>query len=220
MFRPFLSAACVTVCLLGGASMAAAQASDAATVVQAALGVSTGNKVRPAVSVEVNRALTERAVVFVEGAWVSSVSPAFISDRAETLAKAIGGTVDQRDRATSFALGAKYLLAPADSATQPYIGAGVGTMTIAKTSTFTVGSTAVTDALLGSAYGVSLGADLSGSTTKLSMLGVAGLARMVGDKAMLDVSYRYGVAIPRTSVISGDKAIHVHRFMAALGYRF
>lgn len=214
-------ASAVCVAALGVAGTAAAQPQgDRPVAIQVNGGVSLGNKTSGTIGVEGDYQLNSKLTIFGEVGQIGNVAPKFISDRAALIASAIGGTAEATDKATYFDAGVKYNLATLVGGFDAYVGAGVGIAKVAKTTTFTIdGSTLSEDRLL-SQYFVQLGTDLADSATKTNVTVLAGAVKSIGERLGLDVSYRYSRLFPKTDLIEGDMAINVKRFQVGFLIRF
>lgn len=213
------SAMCVAA--LGVAGQAAAQPlGDRPVAIQINGGVSVGNKTSGAVGVEGDYQLNSKLTIFGEVGRISNVAPKFVSDRADLVASLIGASVDEKDKTTYFDAGIKYKLASLVGGFDAYVGAGVGIAKVAKTTTFTVGGSTISEDRLLSQYGVQLGADLADSATKTNMTVLAGAVKSIGERLGVDVSYRYSRLFPKTDLIEGDMGINVQRIQVGFLIRF
>jgi Outer membrane protein beta-barrel domain len=214
-------ASAVCVAAFGVAGQAAAQPKgDRPVSVQINGGVSVGNKTSGTYGVEGDYQLNPKLTIFAELGQVGNVAPQFISDRADLVAAEIGATADVQDKATYFDLGVKYTLTTFGGGYQPYAGLGIGVAKVSKTTTFTIGGATISEADLLSQYGVQLGSDLSGSTTKTNLTVMVGVTRAIGERLGADLSYRYSRLFPKTDVIEGDMGINVQRIQAGFFVRF
>ena len=112
------------------------------------------------------------------------------------------------------------MLKPLAAIYQPYVGFGVGVAKVEKNTTFTVGGATLTESQLLSQYGVQLGADLAGSTTKTNIEVLAGITRAIGERIGVDLSYRYNRLLPKTDVIADDQGINTQRIQIGVFVRF
>ena len=211
------------VCLaaLGCAGQAAAQPKgDRPIAVEFGGGGSVGNSSSGTYGLEVDYAVTHAFTVFIEGGQIGNVAPGFIVDRAGVVGQALGGSADVKDKATLGGLGVKYMLKPLTAIYQPYVGFGVGVAKVEKNTTFTVGGATLTESQLLSQYGVQLGADLAGSTTKTNIEVLAGITRAIGERIGVDLSYRYNRLLPKTDVIADDQGINTQRIQIGVFVRF
>jgi opacity protein-like surface antigen len=206
---------------LGFVGQAAAQPKgDRPIAVEFAGGAALGNSSSGTFGFEADYTVTHTFTIFLEVARIGNVAPAFIEDRGNFIASALGGTADVVDKATLGELGVKYNLKPVFATYQPYVGFGVGVAKVAKTSTFAIGGSSVDEAQLLSQYGVLLGADLAGSTNKTNVAVIAGVTRAIGERMGVDLSYRYNRLLPKTDVIADDKGINAQRIQVGVFVRF
>jgi len=218
-FVQVAAAACVAV--LGFAGHAAAQPQgDRPFSVQLDGGVALGSQTSGAFGLEADYALNEKLAVFAEVSMISNVTPKFITDRANVVATALGGTADTKDKATFGTIGAKYTLLAVDAPYRPYVGVGFTYGKIAKTTSVTVGGAAADEAQLLSTYGVQLGSDLAGSLSKAGIGVVVGVTRSIGERLGVDLSYRFNRFMPKTSEIEDDQAINAQRVAIGVLFRF
>jgi opacity protein-like surface antigen len=214
-------AGALCVAALGCAGQAAAQPQgDRPVSIEVNGGVSMGNKSSGAFGLEGNYAITPTITVFAEVGQIGNVAPKFVSDRANVVAGFLGGTADEKDKATYVDLGVKYMLPMLATHYQPYVGLGIGVAKVAKETTFSISGTSVSEAQLLSQYGVQLGSDLAGSTNKTNVAVLLGITRAIGERLGADVSYRFNRISPKTDVIDGDEAINAQRFQIGVFIRF
>ena len=121
---------------------------------------------------------------------------------------------------TYFDAGVKYTLTTLGGGYQPYVGLGIGVANVSKTTTFTIGSAPISESDLLNKYGVQLGSDLAGSTTKTNLTVMAGVARPIGERLGVDLSYRYSRLFPKPDVIEDDMGINVQRIQVGFLIRF
>ena len=99
-------AAAVCVAALGFAGQASAQAQgDRPVSIQLGGGAAFGAQTSPAFGIEADYAVKQRITVFLEAAMVGNVAPSFVTDRANIVATALGGSVDVKDQATFGTIG-------------------------------------------------------------------------------------------------------------------
>jgi len=214
-------AAAVCVAALGFAGQASAQAQgDRPLSIQLGGGAAFGTQASPAFGIEADYAVKQRISVFLEAAMVGNVAPSFVTDRANIVATALGGSVDAKDQATFGTIGVKYTMMPVSAAYRPYVGVGYTYGKIKKTADFTIGGTAVSEAKLLSDYGVLLGSDLAGSMNKGGVAVQVGVTRAIGERFGLDLSYRLNQFMAKTDDIENDKAINAQRVQLNVLIRF
>ena len=218
-FVTVAAAVCVTALGLAGQASAQPQG-DRPLSVQFGGGAAFGAHTSGAFAVEADYALKEQFSAFAELAMIGQVAPSFIEQRANFVASAIKGSVDVKDQATFGTFGLKYTMMPVAEAYHPYVGLGYSYGRIKKTANFTIGGTAVTEAKLLSDYGVQLGADLAGSTTKGGVAVLVGVTRSIGERLGLDLSYRLNRFLAKPDEIEGDGAIKAQRVQLNVLVRF
>ena len=214
--------AAVCAGLLAGVGQASAQpsAADRPIAVEISGGAALGHKSSGTVSVEADYSLNPSLALFAEYGFVGNVAPAFESDRANIVAALIGGSASVKDKAAMFDFGAKYVLKPVFAHYSPYVGVAAGVARVTKDTKITVNGTALDEAALLSQYGVQLGNDLAGETSKGTFGVLFGVSRDVGDRYAVDLSYRYTRIFPKTAEIDGDQALNVSRIQVGFLVRF
>jgi hypothetical protein len=218
-FVQVAAAACVAA--LGFAGQAAAQPQgDRPIIVQFNAGAAFGGSSGGTYGVEGDYILTPKITLFAEVGQITNVAPGFIADRADFIAEVIGASVDVKDKATYFDLGAKYQMPRLMTHYEPYVGLGFGIAHVSKDTTFSINGSDLSEDDLLNAYGVQLGADLAGSTTKPTMAILLGVTRAIGERYGVDVSYRYNRIFAKTDVIEGDKGVNANRLQAGFFVRF
>jgi len=214
--RLVLVVAVVWVSLTGAAR---AQSTDRPFSVQGTFGVTFGPSDRT-FSGEFGYKLNREWEVFFEAGQMHNVVGGLTEDRAQLVANEINGSTDPRESAAFYDGGIKYLFVPFGGGYVPYVGLGGGVAHVTKDVTFSVNGTELTEEQLHDLYGVRLGNDLAGSTTKgLFVIGV-GVFRNFSGRYFFDVSYRYGLIFPKSGTIEGDEALNTQRLQFGVGYRF
>ncbi len=218
-FVQVAAAACVAV--LGYAGQAAAQPQgDRPIVVQVNAGASFGGSSGGTYGIEGDYVLTPKITIFAEVGQITNVAPAFIKDRADFIAGVIGAAADPKDKATYFDAGIKYQLPRLMTQYEPYVGLGLGVAHVSKETTFSVNGADLSEDQLLSDYGVQLGADLAGSTTKTTLALLLGVTRSIGERYGVDLSYRYNRIYPKSDVIEEDEGINANRLQVGFFVRF
>lgn len=169
---------------------------------------------------EVNYQLGTEWQAFAELGHMRNVAPSLVEERGNLIAGVIGGQVDAASRATFLDAGIKYLFVPFGGGYTPYAGLGFGVARVKNDVAFTVGGTELTEDRLLQQYGVLLGNDLAGTTTKPLVLFALGIAKNLGARYTFDVSYRYGFIFSKSGSIEDDKGIHANRLQVGFGLRF
>ena len=209
------AAACVT------GTAAAQSASDPGTITAAfTLGPTFGNKSSASFGGEVDYKLGTEWEAFVEFGRMSNVASGMTDERAELIANSIGASASVASKATYFDVGAKYLLVPFGGGYQPYAAIGFGFARVSHDVVFSVNDTELSETQLADQYGVQLGSDLAGSTTKPLFLIGAGVTRNFYSRYYLDISYRYGRIFAKGGSIEDDKGMNTQRLQLGIGVRF
>jgi opacity protein-like surface antigen len=214
------AAACAAVLAMAGQATAQPSAADRPIGVEVSGGGSFGHKSSGTVSVEGDYSLNQSLALFAELGYVGNVAPKFITDRANEIASALGGSADVKDKATLFDVGAKYVFKPVFGGYSPYAGLSAGFAHVSKDTMFSVGGTTLDESQLLDQYGVQLGNDLAGSLNKGTFGVLFGVTRDFHERYSLDLSYRYTRIFPRTSEIEGDQGINVNRLQVGVIFRF
>jgi opacity protein-like surface antigen len=209
------AAACVT----GTAS--AQSAADPGTIAVAfTVGATLGNKSSSSFGGELDYKLGTDWEAFAEFGRMGNVASGTIDDRADLIANAIGGSASVASKATYFDAGVKYLLVPFKQVYQPYATIGFGFARVAQDVVFSVNDNELSETQLLDQYGVQLGNDLAGSTTKPLFLIGAGVSRNFHGKYYFDLSYRYGRIFAKSGTIEDDKGLNTQRVQVGVGIRF
>jgi opacity protein-like surface antigen len=187
---------------------------------QFTIGPTFGNKSDLSIGGEFDYKLGTEWEAFAEIGHMFNVATSNMDDRAQSIANFIGGSPSVGESATYYDVGVKYLFVPLGSGYQPYAGVGLGAAHVTKETVFSVGGTELTEQQLLELYGVQLGSDLAGSSTKFMMVIALGVSRNFMEKYFLDVSYRYGPIFAKSGTIEDDKTIHSQRLQLGLGVRF
>lgn len=205
----------------GLAAQAAAQPKgDRPISIEFGGGPSFGGSSSGTYGIDAGYAVTPKFTVFVEVGQIGNVAPGFIVDRANTIAAALGGSAEIKDKATFGDIGVKYMLKPNTASYQPYVGFGVGAASISKKPTFTIGGASLNEDQLLSQYGVQLGSDLAGSGTKTTFVVLGGVTKAIGERYGIDISYRYNRVLPKTDLIDSDEGINAQRLVFGAFIRF
>ncbi len=218
-FGQLVMAFSVAAAALTGTASAQSTAPDTVSV-QFTVGATFGNKSAASFGGEVDYKLGTEWEAFFEAGQMRNVAPGSIDDRAQVIANFIGGSAAVAEKATYFDAGVKYLLVPFGGGYQPYVGLGVGAANVKKDVVFSAGGGELSEDQLLSQFGVQLGADLAGSTTKPLLLVAAGVSRNFAGRAFLDLSYRYGFIFAKAGTIEDDKGLNTQRLQLGIGVRF
>jgi opacity protein-like surface antigen len=155
--------------------------------------------------------------IFVEGGVVRDTAPAALGAAAGQIAgylaqaqSNVGYRVKQP--ATFGVAGVRYLIPVSTPRAQPYVLGGFGVAQVKHDVTFTIAGSDVTATL--PQYGVTLGSDLSGSSTRPMLSLGGGVAVPVWQQIVLDLQFRYG------RIFTEDAGTNVGRAGIGLGFRF
>lgn len=205
----------------GLAAQAAAQPKgDRPISIEFGGGPSFGSSSSGTYGVDLGYAVTPKITVFIEAGQIGNVAPGFIVDRANVIAKALGGSAEITDKATYVDIGVKYMLMPNTASYQPYVGFGLGAAKVTKKPSFTIGGASLNESQLLDQYGVQLGADLADSATKTTFVILGGVTKAIGERFGVDISYRYNRLLPKTDLIDSDEAINAQRLVFGAFVRF
>ncbi len=194
----------VTSIALGGVARAqgAAPAAPATTPDKGYIEVvgqsATGNVTSQSFGVEAGVTIRPRLHVFVEAGRTNDVSPQALGTAAQRIAGSLAQTLSSvaftvKEPATFVAAGIRYsLLPPGDSRIQPYVMGGYGLARLQKNVRFSVGGTDVTDNLQQAPYYVTLGTDLTGSSSSGMLVAGGGVAVPVLSHLLFDLQFRLG----------------------------
>ena len=205
---------------LTGSAWAQSSSADGPLAVQFTVGPTFGNASDISLGGELDYKLGAEWEVFFEAGRMRNVATSQMEDDAQVIVNALGGSAAIGQSATYFDAGVKYLFVPFGGGYTPYLGIGFGAAQLKKDVTFTINGSELTEGQLLSQYGVQLGNDLAGSSTRPMAMIALGLSRNFASRAFLDVSYRYGVIFAKTSLIEGDKATNTQRLQFGVGVRF
>jgi opacity protein-like surface antigen len=209
----------VGVVWIGLTGAAWAQSNDHPFSAQGTFGVTFGPS-DGTFSGEFGFRLSREWELFFEAGQMHNVVGSLTEDRAQIVADEINGSTDPVETAAFYDGGVKYLLVPFGGGYTPYIGIGSGVAHVTKNVTFSVNGTELTEQQLQELYGVQLGNDLAGSTTKGLFVVAVGVSRNFAARGFLDFSYRYGVIFSKTGTIDGDEALNTNRLQLGVGIRF
>jgi len=158
-----------------------------------------------------------KLVIFAEFGHVRDASPSDVGVAAQVIAGYLAST---QSAAVNYSVhqplnlgvaGVKYLI-PYNATFEPYVLGGFGIARYTRDVHFTVGGTDVTSNL--APYGVALGSDLAGSTTKPMLTAGGGVAWTVKAPFVVDFQFRYG------RVFAEGQGFNVSRAGIGLGIRF
>jgi opacity protein-like surface antigen len=174
-----------------------------------------GNVTSQSFGLEGGYAVTPRIVIFAEGGRVMDAAPSSVGAGAQLIANFLNQTHTSvaytvKEPITFFAAGVK-LMVPTSTRFTPYVLAGVGAAQVAPDAEFTISGVNVTSSL--SQFGVVLGSDLNGTTTKAMIEAGAGVVWDITDRFYFDAEFRY-------NRVFTDTAIPFGRAGAGIGIRF
>jgi hypothetical protein len=181
---------------------------------------STGNVTSQSFGIEAGVAIVPRLMVFVEAGKTNDVSPQALGTAAQRIAGSLSQTLSNveftvKEPATFVAAGIRYsLLPPSDSRIHPYVMGGFGMARLKKNVRFSVGGTDVTDNLQQAPYYVTLGTDLTGTSSSGMVVAGGGVMMPVVTRLVFDFQVRVG------RILAEDEGITVIRVGAGVGIRF
>jgi opacity protein-like surface antigen len=154
--------------------------------------------------------------VFVEAGQMRDVATSDLGSNAQTIAGALSQTQSGvafriKEPVTFGVAGVKYAISAAGSFV-PYIVAGLGVARIRKDVSFSVGGTDATGNM--PQYGVVLGTDLSGASTRPMLSVGGGVAWPAWERLVVDFQYRFG------RIFAQDQGINTNRAGVGIGIRF
>jgi opacity protein-like surface antigen len=211
----------VAACVTGTASAQSATPDSGKFSAAFTVGATLGHKSSSSFGGEVDYKLGTEWEAFVEFGRMRNVASSDTDDRALVVANSIGASVSSvAAKATYFDAGVKYLFLPFKGGYQPYANLGFGAARVSQSVVFGANGAELSESQLLDQYGVQLGSDLAGSTTKPLFLLGAGVSRNFLGRYYFDVSYRYGRIFAKTGTIEDDKGINSQRFQVGVGIHF
>jgi opacity protein-like surface antigen len=160
---------------------------------------------------------TPRLAIFAEFGGMRDTSPSTIGPAAQVVANYLGAvqsapvSYSVKQPVAFVAAGARYTLI-ARAAVHPYALVAVGGARVTRDVKFMVGNTDVTERL--DAYGVVLGTDLAGSTTKPLVTFGGGVTWQPKGAWVFDAGYRF------SRILTDNAATSVNRLGIGIGYTF
>ena len=155
--------------------------------------------------------------VFALAGRTSNVAPSTLGTNAQIIAQYLlrtqSGSVSftTKEPNTFGAAGLKYVI-PTSSRAEPYVMAGAGVANVKSDVHFLVGGTDVTSNA--ASYGVTLGTDLSGQSTKPLLDFGGGVQWPFWKNVAIDFQYRFG------RILNGTRGITTQLAGAGLAARF
>jgi len=191
--------------------------------VEITAGPTLGHKSSSFVAGEVGWRIRPKLEIFVEGGHMSNVANSALENNANVVAPEIGFNGGGTGSVTSTGIkvnhidaGVKYWVDPIDQRFRPYSLFGVG----AAFATTEVGCALNGNAVDPATFGVQLGGDLSGTNTKTMIAFGGGIAIPFAARYYIDLGYRFGGILSKTSDIENDTAIKSQRIVLGVGARF
>lgn len=214
-----LCALIVSTFALGGVARAQTSAAADNGYIEAVGQSSFGNVTSQSFGVEAGVTIRPRLQVFVEVGRTNDVSSSELGSAAQTIAgalartqSAVGFTV--KEPATFVDGGLRFVLVPpGESRVQPYVLGGAGIARLEKNVRFSVGGSDVTDSLSQAPFYITLGSDLSGSSTSTMLVGGGGVA-VPWKRLVIDFQVRIG------RILAEEQAFTVGRAGIGVGVRF
>jgi opacity protein-like surface antigen len=179
-------------------------------------GPTFGHKASASVGGEAGYWLNERLGVFGEAGFMNNVATSAIDVKAKRIADPYGATAQAKQRAAYFD-GGVIARFPVHDRFTPYALLGLGAARVSNRTLFAINGTNLTSAQLVQ-LGVQLGADLSGSYTKLLVTVGGGAHVAVTGRWIADISYRYGRISRDASTESAG--INSNRLQFGIGAKF
>jgi len=194
-------------------------ASDLIWSAQGDLAATFGHSSSGSAGGEVGLRLNDRWEVFMEIGRMRNVTTSATENRARVIGNAIGATANPIQKATYVDFGPRYRLKYFPD-WHPFLTAGLGFAPVHTETTFSRSGTTLSESDLANVFGVQLGLDLSGHTTRALLMLGAGVTRPFKNRYFVDGSYRYGRIFSRSGEIEGDKGINTQRLQIGAGLRF
>ena len=179
-------------------------------------GPTFGHKASASVGGEAGYWMNERLGPFGEAGFMNNVATSAIDVKAKKIADTIAATALAKQRAAYFD-GGVIARFPAHDRFTPYALFGLGAARVSNKTAFAVNGTNLTAGQLVQ-QGVQLGADLSGSYTKLFVTVGVGAHVAITGRWIGDISYRYG-RIGRDAN-SESAGINTNRLQFGIGSKF
>jgi opacity protein-like surface antigen len=176
-----------------------------------------GNAPSQSYGAEVGVSVVKHLQVFVIAGRTSNVAPSTLGTNAQVIASYLQQTQNAtvsftaKEPVTFGAAGLKYVI-PINSRAEPYVLGGAGAAKVSTNVRFLLAGTDVTGNL--PPYGVTLGSDLSGMSTRPMLDVGGGVAWPLWKKIAIDFQYRYG------RIFNGDRSITTQLAGAGLAVRF
>jgi len=220
--RLLVSAACVWMGMAGVAfaqaapSLRPAAGDEPQSYVGGAVQASFGNVTSQSYGAEGGLPITSKFDIFGELGHVLDAAPASAGQAAQLIANQIALTqtgvgYGMHESITFFDAGVRYRFNLGGKVT-PYVLGGAGLGQVKPDAQFTINGTNVNDRL--DQFGVVLGSDLTGTTTKFMMAVGAGAIYPLGSSLYVDAEYRYN----RVFISGGD--VPFTRLGVGVGFRF
>ena len=181
------------------------------------VGVAMVNKTSATAGIEAGIRVKRNLDLVAEFSWMQNVVTSDTLSKASTIASFLqssqgqAATSDVKVPAFFYGVGARWVFEQVSERYRPYIIATVGAAHTDIKSTFTLGGTDVTGSL--PQYGVTLGQDLTGTSTNFAISPGGGVVMGFG-KLYADVGYRL------TSISTIDKQTNVNRIVFGAGIRY
>lgn len=177
---------------------------------------SFGNVTSQSFGGEAAIAITDEIQVFVEGGRIRDAAASQIGAEAAlvagTLSQSFGGVSYQVRQPINFGAGGIRYILPVQGRVEPYVLGGFGIAQIRQDVTFAVNGSDVTSTL--NQYGVVLGSQLTGTSTKGMLVLGGGVQVPLWQRLVADLQYRYG------RVFTEGVGTNVNRAGIGIGVRF
>lgn len=157
--------------------------------------------------IEAGYAVEPQVDVFFEVGRVSDASTAGIEASALVITNALAGsgvTVTVREPVSFLSAGGKYLIGTSRGF-HPYVLGGAGLARVKADAVFKAGGVDITSTI--GQYGVALGGDLSGTSTKVAVMAGAGAMIPLGGRLVVDLQLRINRVFSSPAITFGRAGI-------------
>jgi hypothetical protein len=181
---------------------------------------SFGSVTSQSFGVEAGVTIAPRLQVFVEAGRTNDVAPSELGADAQRIAGSLSQVQSNvaftvKEPATFFDAGIRFALSSSTtSRVHPYVMAGFGFASLTKDVRFTAAGADITSSLEQPPYYVTLGSDLTGSSTHALILGGGGVLVPIYKQLVLDFQLRL------SRIFAEDDAITVGRAGVGIGFKF
>jgi opacity protein-like surface antigen len=176
-----------------------------------------GNQTSQSYGAEAGVRISPDVYVFVEGGRARNIAASTLGTNAQAIADSLTRvqtspvTFTAREPAAFATAGLKYLV-QLSGKPAPYVMAGFGIARVTSDVHFLIAGSEITSNM--AQYGVVLGRDLSGSSTKPMLTFGGGVIVPVWRRVVVDFQYRFG------RIFITDQSVNINRAGAGIGFRF